>query len=312
VGDSGFEQVSYASGIYGQPAAGASPWTYSGTAGVSANASPFTSGNPNAPQGAQVAWLDQLGSFSQTISGWSAGSYTIAFDAAKRGNWGGIENFEVLVDGSVVGSFEPLTTTYQAFGTASFTVSAGSHTVEFLGINTAGGDDTDFIDAVSIQFALPANSVTLGDAGFESASVGSGSYAYDPSGSAWSFSGTVGVSGNGSALTSGNPSAPQGSQVGFVQGTGLMSQIVSGWAAGSYSISFDAAMGGGANSSNLDGFVILVDGVLVGTFEPLTTAYQAYATATFTVSTGSHLIQIAGINPLGGNATDLIDAISIN
>ena len=48
-------------------------------------------------------------------------------------------------------------------------------------------------------------------------SVGAGNWQYAPSGSPWTFSGTAGVSGNDSAITAGNPTAPQGSQVAFVQ-----------------------------------------------------------------------------------------------
>ena len=74
-------------------------------------------------------------------------------------------------------------------------------------------------------------------------SVGAGNWQYAPGGSPWTYGGTAGVSGNGSAIaggngsaiTVGNPSAPAGSQVGFVQGTGSISQAVS-LSAGSYTI----------------------------------------------------------------------------
>ena len=56
-------------------------------AGISGNNSGFTSGNPPAPQGSQVAFLQGTGSFSQTVAGWAAGSYVITFDAAQRGNF---------------------------------------------------------------------------------------------------------------------------------------------------------------------------------------------------------------------------------
>ncbi|MFM7315524.1 MAG: beta strand repeat-containing protein, partial [bacterium] len=64
------------------------------------------------------------------------------------------------------------------------------------------------------------------NSGFESPGLGSGSsaYQYNPTGASWTFTGTSGISGNGSGFTSGNPSAPAGGQVAFLQETGVMSQ----------------------------------------------------------------------------------------
>ena len=78
---------------------------------------------------------------------------------------------------------------------------------------------------------------TIADADFEQPSVGPvsvmGSYAYDPTGSAWTFSGMAGIAANGSAFTSGNFSAPNGDlQVGLLQKVGSFSQVVTGWTAG--------------------------------------------------------------------------------
>jgi hypothetical protein len=118
---------------------------------VSANGSGFTGGNPNAPEGTQVAFLQGTGSFSQAVAGWAAGSYVISFDAAQRGYGPSHQDFEVLVDGSVVATFTPSGTSYQSYSTAAFTVTAGSHTIAFQGLDSAGGDNTAFIDAVAIN-----------------------------------------------------------------------------------------------------------------------------------------------------------------
>src|SRR5206468_3281540 len=85
IGDTGFEQVQVGAGDYQYRPTG-SPWTFSGNSGISANNSAFTSGNPPAPEGTQVAFLQTTGSFTQTVTGWSAGSYVLSFDAAQRGN----------------------------------------------------------------------------------------------------------------------------------------------------------------------------------------------------------------------------------
>ncbi|HEX3450983.1 MAG TPA: hypothetical protein VHS97_22205, partial [Isosphaeraceae bacterium] len=127
-------------------------WSFAGFSGVAANGSGFTAGNPPAPEGAQVGVLQMTGSFSQSVAGWAGGSYFITFDAAQRGNYGGpAQDFEVLVDGTVVSPFTPSGTSYQAYSTAAFTVAAGSHTITFQGLDSAGGDNTALIDAVAIS-----------------------------------------------------------------------------------------------------------------------------------------------------------------
>ena len=151
IGDPGFEQVVVGAGQFQYDPTGSS-WVFTGSSGISGNNSGFTSGNPPAPQGVQVAFLQGTGSFTQSVTGWAAGSYVLTFDAAQRGNFGvSQQNLEVLIDGSVVGTFTPSSTSYQGYSTASFTVTAGTHTIEFQGWDSAGGDNTAFIDAVSIS-----------------------------------------------------------------------------------------------------------------------------------------------------------------
>ncbi len=159
VGDSGFETIPVGSGLSAYVyAPTGSPWTFSGSpgngSGVAGNGSGFTFGNPNAPVGTQVAFLQTQGTITQTLAGWTAGTYTIAFSAAQRGNFGNAqENFEVLIDGKVVSTFLPTGISYQTYTTASFTVTAGAHTIEFLGLDTAGGDNTVFLADVKLATA---------------------------------------------------------------------------------------------------------------------------------------------------------------
>ena len=123
----------------------------------------------------------------------------------------------------------------------------------------------------------------LGDPGFELVSVGDGQFQYRPTGSPWSFSGNAGISANNSGFTSGNPPAPQGTQVAFLQATGSFSQSFSGWTAGTYDLTFEAAQRANSGTSQQD-FNVLVDGVLVGHFQPSGTSYQSFTTAPFTIS----------------------------
>jgi hypothetical protein len=67
---------------------------------------------------------------------------------------------QVLVDGTVVGTFNNLSSTaYTQLSTSSFTVTAGLHTVTFQGTNLHGGDNTVFIDQVSVVQPPPAPSL---------------------------------------------------------------------------------------------------------------------------------------------------------
>ncbi len=89
---------------------------------------------------------------SQAVANWPAGTYVIAFDAAQRGNYQfGGQDFQVLVDGTVVGTFTPTGTGYARYMTAPFTVAAGTHTIVFQGLDDAGGDNTAFLDQVRVM-----------------------------------------------------------------------------------------------------------------------------------------------------------------
>jgi hypothetical protein len=218
--DPGFETPSVGTGTYDsfryQP--GGSPWTFDAGSGVAGNGSGFTDGNPNAPDGTQVAFLQGYGTASQSVT-FAPGTYSISLSAAQRGNGNySSQTFQVLVDGNVAGTFTPPDANYAAYATGSFSfTTGGAHTITVAGTDPDGGDNTVFIDGVQINQVVPV----IGDAGFEVVNVGSGSgaYQYDPAGSAWTFTGGAGVSANNTDFTGGNPAAPEGNQMAFLQGT---------------------------------------------------------------------------------------------
>jgi hypothetical protein len=151
--DAGFESPSVGVGNYQafQYAPAGTPWAFAGEAGVAGNGSGFTDGNPDAPEGTQVGFLQRTGAFSQDVPGWAAGTYQVSFNAAQRGNYqASQQDFQVLVDGKVVGTFTPTGTGYAPYTTVAFTVAAGTHTVAFQGLDSAGGDNTAFIDNVQL------------------------------------------------------------------------------------------------------------------------------------------------------------------
>jgi hypothetical protein len=160
-------------------------WSYLADAGdgVSGNGSLFTFSQV-APEGNQVGLLQGTGpSVSQAISGWRAGElYTLTLSAANRtfgcavlttGPGCGPQNFEVLLDGVVISTFMAGSGTYTDMSTASFTASAGSHTLTIQGLNRvpgyAGQDNTVFIDALRLTSVpdVPTSFADCKDGGWQ-------------------------------------------------------------------------------------------------------------------------------------------------
>ena len=150
----GFETPSVASGNYVYTPSGAG-WTFSVNndlygSGICANGSAF--GNPNAPEGAQAALLQSYGSIAQTLAGFTPGTnYTITYLAAQRSGASqhGGQSWNVMIDGVAISTNSPGSTSYTTY-TANFTASAPFHTLAFVGTDLAGGDNTVFLDNVSI------------------------------------------------------------------------------------------------------------------------------------------------------------------
>jgi len=234
---------------------------------------------------------------SQVDLAWSASAGATSYNLYRGTSSGG----EILVQTGITG------TDYTDTG-----LSDGiTYYYEVTAVNSAGESGVSNEASVTLTAATD----TIGDPGFELPALGTGSsaYAYDPSGSPWSFSGSSpsgsGVAGNGSAFTSGNPNAPQGTQVAFLQETGTISQSVD-FTAGTYVLSFQAAQRGNYQASNQT-FQVLVDGTVVGTFTPAGTSYAEYSTDSFTVASGPHTIEFAGIDPNGGDNTVFLDEVSL-
>jgi hypothetical protein len=285
-----------------------SPWTFATGAGITGNHSGFTFYNPVAPEGSQVAFLQKLGSISQTTTAWTAGAYVLSFQAAQR-NTGPTtqQDFNVLVDGTIVGTFKPSGTSYRSYSTAAFSVSSGPHTITFQGLDSSGNDDTAMLDQIAVTMVSGA---TVADPGFEDVQLGAGHFQYGPADFPWTFTGGAGVAANGSGFTSANPPAPDGNQVAFLQQTGSFSQTDAGWAAGSHTITFQAAQRK-MSKVNREDFEILINGTVVATFLPSGSTYQTYMTP-FTFSGGLITITFQGLDSAGGDNTALIDKITVS
>jgi hypothetical protein len=301
--DGGFELPGLAPGTFKYTPTGTA-WTYGANTGVSANNSGFTGSNPDAPQGSNVAFIQQTGSFSQAVT-LTAGTYSMSFLAARRANWGTQPSFRVLMNGEIVGSYDSVASAAYAFQTtSSFTVPSGAATITFQGTNIYGGDGTVFIDDVLIRFEAGR----LNDSGFDQAGIARGTFKYQPTGTPWNWGFNTGITGNVSAFTGGNPPAPQGSTVAFLQTTGTFNQIAA-LVQGTYELTFSAAQRGNQRQT----FQIFVDGVVVGTFNNINGPnYQSYNTSSFSVATGNHTISFVGTNINGGDNTAFIDDIRLS
>jgi hypothetical protein len=157
--DPGFEQPAQAAGGYAYRPAGAA-WSFAGGAGLAANDSPFTTGNPAAPQGGQAAFLQGAASFTQSVPDWAAGRYFVSFIAAQRAG-GGLQDVQVLIDGAAVGTVTPGGTTYLSYLAGPFGAAAGEHTITFQALNSAGGDNTLLVDSVSVLAATAQLQLSL-------------------------------------------------------------------------------------------------------------------------------------------------------
>src|SRR5262249_14758299 len=155
IADPDFEIPALAPGTFAYAPAGSS-WSFAGTAGLAANGSGFTAGQPPAPSRRPGLFLQDFGSASQPID-LAAGTYAVSFRAADRANFPSSQTYSVLFDGTVVGAFGGLTgTAYGLQVTGRFTAEAGMHTLTFRGTNLNGGENTIFIDQVALLALTPA------------------------------------------------------------------------------------------------------------------------------------------------------------
>ena len=150
IANAGFEQPEQSAGGYtGSPTGSA--WTYTGSAGLARNGSPWFA--PNAVSGKQGAFIQGGGSgLAQTVVV-PAGTYVISFKAVGRK--------ETLVNGLQVWFNDVLVKTWadtefsqnawQTYSTSALTVaSAGSFSLRFVGVGGAG-DRATVIDDVAMQ-----------------------------------------------------------------------------------------------------------------------------------------------------------------
>ena len=165
-------QTQYPDPSTGQ-AEGGSGWAFANGAGTAANGSAVSGANPDAPQGSQVGYVQGPGTVGQSVA-LNGGTYTLTFDAAQRSGYGS-ESLDVLVDGTVVATLTPGSTNYAA-ESVTFTVAAGTHAIQFQGVDPDGGDHIVLLDAVALVNDGGGVAPELADGGFETPPGNSGAY----------------------------------------------------------------------------------------------------------------------------------------
>ena len=140
-------------------------WIYTANAGIAAQGSAFnprgvTNGNSDGTTSTsgQVGFIEYKGqqivdsAISQNISGFGAGTFTVTFSIEDQRTFGA-NPIDVKLDSQDLGTFTALSgTSFNTVTTASFPVTAGTHTLAFIGRapHTFPADYMEFIDTVSI------------------------------------------------------------------------------------------------------------------------------------------------------------------
>ena len=137
-------------------------WSFTPNSGIVHDTSQF--GNPNGLYGdTQAGFVQNTGAFSETVN-LAAGDYSLVFDAALRSTDVTKQDFEIILDpgsantilasctNSATATCGALSSAYETVVLNPFTVTGGTHTIEFVGTKSgAGVDATAFINNVNLD-----------------------------------------------------------------------------------------------------------------------------------------------------------------
>jgi len=126
-------------------------WTFVG-AGISSGANWYPA---PPPEGLQAAFLENTGTVKQTLVNVDQGNYQLSFFAVGQGT-NSVNPIQVLIDGSLVYSIAAPSlsgTTWEQFTTPTFSLSAGNHTIEFLGQGQGTSPVASALDNVKLLTA---------------------------------------------------------------------------------------------------------------------------------------------------------------
>jgi len=149
--DSGFETPALYPQTWSARPAGTA-WTFVNSAGLASNKSTFVYQNPDAPEGAQVAYIQGESSLSQTVTGFLSGvPAVVRLKGAQRvGGNSSPQELRISIGGVVVGVFQPPSGNYTDFTSSPFVVPPGAHTLKITG-RAGPGDYTALVDSVRVE-----------------------------------------------------------------------------------------------------------------------------------------------------------------
>ena len=165
--------------------------------------------------------------------------------------------------------------------------------------------------------------ILIHNAGFEAPVVAN--YLYNPSGAGWTFSTNGPNSGSGVAtrfkggrgfdsFTEKNLPAPDGNQVAFLQTTGSISQVLSGFVPGGrYQLSFAAAQRANALRGQVgETFTVFIGSTAIGSFFPdQSITKYCENSVNFVAPASNNILTFQGTDLNGGDNTVLIDNVRI-
>ncbi len=159
-------------------------------------------------------------------------------------------------------------------------------TIQGMGSATSPGSDvTAFVDKVEIVRVFDGAVMTgaLANAGFETPSLGAGSFAYRPSGATWTFVGNAGISNSGGGFSP--PAIPEGSQTALIQTSSSSVAQPLTLAAGTYQVRFLATQRTNCCGAPYDQkLTVSVGGTQVGTTTPPASGFTSFTSNAFTVN----------------------------
>lgn len=172
------------------------------------------------------------------------------------------------------------------------------------------------IMAVGLSLATTASwaASIVQDGGFESPSYGAGGWSYDPATTAtqpWIFSGNSGIAALPSVWDS--RSAPEGSQVGFMQGThSVFYQPFTVSTTGYYNLTWlDAGRQGGATYGGNVSYGVTIDGVAQAYFTVTGGGFTAESINGILLTAGTPYNLTYAVGTANGDQTAFIDNVNL-
>lgn len=309
-----FEQ---ASGTGGGTLTG-SAWTFSPTAGITRNISPFQNAGLTAPEGQQFGLIQRAGSIQQNGAGFIPGfEYTLTVSTALR-NQGAIaqgplsfyNDLRILVDGQSVYYGAVTNTNFQDVTTVAFTTNSATPQIRFVTSDPQNADRTVFLDNIRIS----SPSFSIQNDSFELPDISPFQENNPPAG--WTGAAVVkpgvinfagpGIVNNGSGYA--NPDAIDGTQAALLKSSAFIQQSFGGFVVGNtYAIDYFVAPRGG-NTNTLQ---VSIDGNVIQTVSVGGAAnYVAQQTNTFVATAETMTLRFETL--LTGDNSLFLDAVSID